>query len=60
VFQPNAQAGGYMVDGDLNKTVLVRGGGKAEDSESVKRRPIGIGIFGGGLMGREIASAFAR
>jgi 3-hydroxyacyl-CoA dehydrogenase len=26
----------------------------------VKRRPIGIGIIGGGLMGREIASAFAR
>jgi predicted dehydrogenase len=26
----------------------------------VKRRPIGVGIIGGGLMGREIASAFAR
>jgi predicted dehydrogenase len=26
----------------------------------VTRRPIGVGIIGGGLMGREIASAFAR
>ena len=26
----------------------------------MKRRPIGVGIIGGGLMGREIASAFAR
>jgi predicted dehydrogenase len=26
----------------------------------MKRRPIGIGIVGGGLMGREIASSFAR
>jgi predicted dehydrogenase len=26
----------------------------------MKRRPVGIGIVGGGLMGREIASAFAR
>ena len=26
----------------------------------MKRRPVGIGIIGGGLMGREIASAFAR
>jgi len=26
----------------------------------VKRRPIGVGLIGGGLMGREIASAFAR
>ena len=26
----------------------------------MKRRPVGIGIIGGGLMGRETASAFAR
>jgi hypothetical protein len=33
----------------------------ANEKESVvKRRPIGVGIIGGGLMGREIAGAFAR
>jgi hypothetical protein len=26
----------------------------------MKRRPVGISIIGGGLMGRESASAFAR
>ena len=84
VFQPNAQAGGYMVDGDLSKImplvrqavelgadvikadptdqpldyhrvvevarvpVLVRGGGRAEDMEILRRTEqlIGQGVAG--------------
>jgi DhnA family fructose-bisphosphate aldolase class Ia len=46
VFQPNAIAGGYMVDGDLTKIlietasgipVLVRGGGRVSDKEILVR-----------------------
>ncbi|MBV9489412.1 MAG: aldolase [Verrucomicrobia bacterium] len=91
VFRPNAQAGGYMVDGDLNKImplvrqavelgadiikadptdnpldyrrvievarvpVLVRGGGKAEDQEILRRTEQLIGQGAAGIVyGRNV------